>query len=212
MRGRYLCVGACVALSACSQQEGCSSYREHDRPLIAHAGGGLPDGLYTNSRAAMDLAVKNGFTLIELDFIERDGALLIGHDEDRMSELTLEELFAWLEKHPDVRIVTDIKTGNDGLRYLAPHADRFIPQIYYPREYGTVRRLGFDDIIFTAYGAWSNDWITKVNKLDLFAVTIPMRWVHVAPRIEHELYLHTFNRPMGSLGLYTDCLIPEQAS
>jgi glycerophosphoryl diester phosphodiesterase len=49
--------------------------------LIAHAGGGLPEGIYANSLQAMDLAVSNGFDLIEIDLSwTSDGALVAIHD------------------------------------------------------------------------------------------------------------------------------------
>lgn len=49
--------------------------------LIAHAGGGLPQGIYSNSREAFDRAVGNGFTLIEVDFSwTANGELILIHD------------------------------------------------------------------------------------------------------------------------------------
>lgn len=49
--------------------------------LLAHAGGGLPEGIYANSLQAMDLAVSNGFDLIEIDLSwTSDDALVAIHD------------------------------------------------------------------------------------------------------------------------------------
>lgn len=49
--------------------------------LVAHAGGGLQQGDYSNSREALDQSLANGFKLFELDFIwTSDGELAIGHD------------------------------------------------------------------------------------------------------------------------------------
>tara|TARA_R110002020_G_scaffold34066_14_gene103570 strand:+ start:9643 stop:10524 length:882 start_codon:yes stop_codon:yes gene_type:complete len=49
--------------------------------LIAHAGGGLQQGDYSNSKEALDQSLSHGFELFELDFNRTsDGALAIGHD------------------------------------------------------------------------------------------------------------------------------------
>ena len=51
--------------------------------LIAHAGGGLPEGVYSNAKEAFDLSAKNGFTLIEVDFnLTKDGSIVLVHDWD----------------------------------------------------------------------------------------------------------------------------------
>ena len=51
--------------------------------LIAHAGGGLPQGIYSNAKEAFDLSAKNGFTLIEADFnLTKDGSIVLMHDWD----------------------------------------------------------------------------------------------------------------------------------
>ncbi|WP_417425213.1 hypothetical protein [Hoeflea sp.] len=49
--------------------------------LIAHAGGGLKQGDYSNSEEALDQSLAYGFRLFELDFNwTDDGNLAIGHD------------------------------------------------------------------------------------------------------------------------------------
>ena len=51
--------------------------------LIAHAGGGLPQGVYSNTKEAFDLSAKNGFTLIEADFnLTKEGSIVLVHDWD----------------------------------------------------------------------------------------------------------------------------------
>ena len=50
---------------------------------IAHAGGGLDQGSYSNSRQAFDRSVQSGFTLIETDFNwTQNGELVLAHDWD----------------------------------------------------------------------------------------------------------------------------------
>jgi glycerophosphoryl diester phosphodiesterase len=192
----------------------CKAYTPVPGTLVAHAGGGLPSGTYTNSREAIDLAARHGFTLIEIDFLERDGALLIGHDEGRMSALTLPELLAWLDTHPGISIVTDIKSDNlRGLSLLKQAAgariDRFLPQIYHPAEYAPVTALGYRPPILTIYRL-SPDvaWREAANRLPLFAVTMPADRRNEAEGVRHKVFLHTVNEPIEGFGLYTDCLIP----
>ena len=49
--------------------------------LIAHAGGGLPQGIYSNAQEAFDRSAANGFTLIEADFSwTSNGELVLIHD------------------------------------------------------------------------------------------------------------------------------------
>lgn len=51
--------------------------------LIAHAGGGLEEGAYTNSLEAFEKAVENGFSYIEVDFLAAEnGDLILLHDWD----------------------------------------------------------------------------------------------------------------------------------
>lgn len=190
--------------------EGCEVYIPVDQPLIAHAGGGLSDRFYANNREAIDLAVSHGFELIELDFLVRDGQLLIGHDDRRISDVTLADLRDWLASNPQVSIVTDVKSGNSHLPSLAAALgkERLIPQIYHPSEFAEVRSLGFERVIFTAYRMGRDDWQDEVNALDLLAVTVPEERKHLAEDVRHPVYLHTVNQPLPGYGLYTDCLIP----
>jgi glycerophosphoryl diester phosphodiesterase len=49
-------------------------------PFVAHAGGGIGELRYTNSREALDAAAVHGFRLVELDFsFTRDGHLVLVH-------------------------------------------------------------------------------------------------------------------------------------
>lgn len=61
----------------------CTAYVEapDGTTLIAHAGGGLKQGDYSNSKDALDQSLANGLRLFELDFNwTSDGGLAIGHD------------------------------------------------------------------------------------------------------------------------------------
>ena len=205
---------ASVAVAvARSEKTGCSAYVPASGELVAHAGGGLPDRMYANDADALNLAAQHGFRLIELDFMERDGRLTIGHDGKPESGLSLPELMVWLDAHPGISIVTDVKTPNiAGLALLkqaaGPRVNRFIPQIYHPDQYGPAMALGYPAPILTVYRLGDDGWQEPANALPLRAVTIAVERRHLARQVRHPVFLHTVDEPMEGYGLYTDCLIP----
>lgn len=196
-------------------RDGCRAYTPASGQLVAHAGGGLPDATYANNRAAMDLAARHGFTLIELDFMVRDGRLTLGHDGHPESTLSLDGLLDWLDRHPGVSIVTDFKTDNIGglaeLKKLAgARIDRFIPQIYAPEEFAPVSAMGYPAPILTVYRLPDTGWQDAANALPIRALTIHHARRDLARSIRHPVFLHTVNDPIPGYGLYTDCLIPTE--
>lgn len=77
---------AAVNLRANNQRNHCETYLEApaEVALVAHAGGGLPEGDYSNSKEALDQSAANGLRLFELDFNwTADGELAIVHDWNR---------------------------------------------------------------------------------------------------------------------------------
>lgn len=192
---------------------GCPAYLKSDAPLIAHAGGGLPNKLYANNLEALNLAYSNGHRMFELDFIELDGHLLVGHEIQKAGAMTLGELLAWMDAHPDATIVTDIKSNNlEGLKLLKEAAGsriaRIIPQIRFPEQFTPVREMGYPAPILSIYFLGKDGWQTEANQMPLFAVAMPAKWRDRAKGIRHPVYLYTVNQPMSGYGLYTDCLIP----
>lgn len=213
--GAALLAMAPFGLRATGYFDGCDAFIPSAMPLIAHAGGGLPDATYTNSREALDLSARHGFSLIEIDFIMEEGVLRIGHDSRRMSELTIAQLNSWLDAHPGVLIVTDVKTDNvEGLAALkgavGPRINRFVPQIYAPSEYQPVVAMGYPAPILTIYRIGDSGWQEAANRLPLRAVTMPLDRRELAKGLNKPVYLHTVNEPMEGFGLYTDCLIPAR--
>lgn len=197
--------------------ERCASYQPVNQPLIAHAGGGLPTAIYTNRLEAMELAAKHGFKLIELDFWRTDKGIALGHDPDKLSSTTFDQLLDFLRRNPDIMIVTDFKTNNVyGLQRIAeltgPLRRRFVPQLYDLKEYQPVKAMGFPPPILTAYRKLNITWIFEANKIPLRAVTMPYNQRFLAGLSDHPVYLNTVNDPMPGYGLYTDCLIPAQAA
>ncbi len=245
--------------------------------LIAHAGGGLPQGVYSNAREALDRSVENGFTLIELDFNwTTNGELVLIHDwgeryyqyfsllsllppklgdlwpqqaksaekfssltmNHGLTQMTLDNLIDWLDKNPNIKIITDVKNDNikdeknDNIKALAmikakagQHQGRFIVQIYAPAEYEQISNLGYQDIIFTAYRSPLNDGelVEFARQHHLFALTVPAGRASQALAASlatkgTPLYAHTLNtnaqaealKNIGVTGLYTDYLLPAR--
>lgn len=243
-----LCAGLIPAALGWDQEE-------HPQ-LIAHAGGGIYGYRLTNCLEAIEQSYDNGFRYIELDFdVTSDGHVVLIHGwyslverllnlegqrtlaEFKESEtfldltlLSLEDLLNWLKEHPDVSIVTDVKS-EDNLAVLAMIAqqagdqkDQFIPQIYGYEEYAPTKKMGFERIILTLYRMSVEpaelQSFAKDNKL--WAVTMDQS------RVSEELldavtstgtavYAHTLNdlsffemwHEKGLTGIYTDYFEPN---
>ena len=225
------------------------------KKLVAHAGGGLDNLTYINSLEALNVNYRNGFRFIEIDLVwTSDGHLVLIHDWNKtvsrlfnvpprcyslkefkkmkmingMTALSLDDLSKWMSKHPDVFIITDVKSDNG--RALAMIREdypelvkNFIPQIYYFYEYFPVRDLGFSHIILTLYRtSYSDQAILKfAKKYHLIAVTM---WFERAqsdlPKELREIgtptYAYTVNDSAleqvlynnGVFGVYTDFITP----
>jgi len=146
-----------------------------------------------------------------------------------LTHLSLEDLESWLVEHPDILIVTDIKERNiDGLRLLAQEypeqLHRIVPQIYRPESYLEVRKLGYDQVVFSLYRIDLPDQqvIDFATTNALLGVTMPLRRAINGP-LPSELaangvrvFVHTVNdyltmhrlRTHGVYGAYTDWLSP----
>ena len=149
-----------------------------------------------------------------------------------LTPMSLGDLLLWLETHPGIRIVTDAKGDNAlVLARLAERAgpemqNRFIPQIYAPRELPTVKALGYTDIIFTAYKSELpvRSLLTFAEAEELFALTVPWQRVMEVPEGALEspvpVLAHTVNdvrlaealSARGVDGLYTDFLVDDEAA
>ena len=120
--------------------------------------------------------------------------------------LTLPILSEWLKKHPDAYIITDIKDKNiEGLKYIADNYKndilRYIPQIYFIKEYAEVKNLGFQNIILTLYlNSRSPEILAEfVDNNKLFALTMhPEKKyfneiLYLMEERNQFVYVHTFN-------------------
>lgn len=114
-------------------------------------------------------------------------------DHPQYKNCTAETLIDWLEANPDKKIVTDVKRGNvQALKYIAelyPHyAQRFIPQIYNPEQYEPIKKMGYEDIIFTLYrfSGEHAEVLKAVSNMSLYAVTVPKRHIRTEISLDFE--------------------------
>lgn len=139
---------------------------------------------------------------------------------------TLDTLVVWLRAHPDKRLVTDVKADNfraleEMVKSYPEIKKKVIPQIYHPREYSEVKKMGFSDVILTLY-RWDANMpyiVLRALFMDLFAVTIPIERAYFARYFKKfgiPTYVHTINsiegldimRIYGVTEIYTDWLEP----
>ena len=226
--------------------------------FILHMGGTTDAGeTGTNSIEAATHSYSEGYRWMEIDFNwTRDDALVCVHDwgnwkkrlgitvktpttlkrferlDSRHADthsFTPELLAAWLKKHPDAMIVTDVKDENVramtwlAVRYPALRG-RLIVQIYSLDEYEPIRALGYENIILTMYKIpWEeyHDLETLsafIRDTEILAITMAadenVRDVFdaiVATGI--PVYVHTLDAPEdqamwmenGAYGIYTNC-------
>lgn len=146
----------------------------------------------------------------------------------KYTPLTLENIINTLER-TEVRIVTDCKKNQyNVLRKITKaykdYTNRFIPQIYNPKQYGNIRRLGYTDIIFTTYSYKHRDNTEIVQKytqlLNPYALTMPYSYaIHGNFNFKNfkRTYAHTINtcnqlnraKAVGISEIYTDILLPN---
>ena len=126
--------------------------------------------------------------------------------QSKFRKCTIDGLVAWMEDNPSSYIITDVKEDNyKALQIIAeeiPNSSaRVIPQVYDPNNFLKIKKLGFDQIIWTLYRYRGDaesvlEWVDKF-KGD-FAVTMSKR--RAATSFPKELqekgvptYVHTIN-------------------
>ena len=252
-----------VLASACGPAE--TESPQSDRlMLIAHAGGAI-DGIGgTNSLEALEGSAALGHRFIEVDFLlTTDDRVVLNHNWiyltgrvpgaknepvshrefmeyklfHRFSPVDLEMLVAFLDRYPDIRIITDTKDAHyKALQVIATefpaHIDRFIPQAYAFEDIPYIQAMGFEDIILTVYEMpreLAADSAEIARQLEpwvdvLFGVTIPEAfWDEVyAAHLDlaaTRFFAHTINcqdrayelQALGLYGIYTGTLFYDQA-
>ena len=100
--------------------------------IVAHAGGGIENTMYTNSQQSLENAIKNGINVVEIDFnYTNDGHLVCYHlienltnnpnskmnlsqflnfkIKNKYNPITIEYLFEQMKKNPELYIAVDTK-------------------------------------------------------------------------------------------------------
>ena len=149
--------------------------------LIAHAGGAIDGNVYTDSREAVEEAIKYGYKFIEIDFIKSsDGAYVAGHDWEMVNKMTgredlkdkpqsLEEyknakilnkyttldendVAELMEKYPNWIMLIDKARDIKQLAKSFPHKDRIILQVYGLHGYFKALKHGFKYVVLRLKG------------------------------------------------------------
>lgn len=209
---------------ATTHEPGCPFYRPvTGRLLIAHAGGGLPDRKYPNSIEALDRSYAHGLRLFEMDFHQLPfGVMRAGHDATDIldpREAWLSEVLDWLRRHPDARLLVDMKTDNvRGLSLIAAEApdlrQRIIPFVYHKSQYAAVRALGLSLPIYALFSHQDSDWLDFANSHAFAAVALPDEMIDQIPRLHRPAYVFTYDvmvRAPGAKAVITNCMIPAKA-
>ena len=229
---------------------------------IVHGAGYYTGIKTTNSLEALENAYENGNKYIELDFnFTSDLRPVCIHDWNHLSysgydgknptekefmESNIYSMFSplnlglvaeFMQKHEDVRIITDVKELNiyfcDIIRKEYPTLmDRFIIQVYSEYEYTHINRMGFENIIFSLYKL---DWESKINTDNLvefaknnklYGYTFPSSLCEIEGYVDEmlkagvPLFVHTVNDKaeqqkyfdMGITGIYTDNIKHDRQS
>jgi len=209
--------------------------------LVAHAGGGINNIVYANSREALDYNYSKGLRFFEIDFDwTRDGELVLIHYWGKdtlerlfnveakvyslkefksfkmisdMTQMALVDLIGWLEKHKDAYVVTDVKSDNiKALGMISGKypgfKKRFIPQIYKYEEYNAVKKMGFENIIFTLYVMNYPDRevidflkTRKVSALTIWHYRVNKDFMAALKGLGVFVYAHTVNDPEAEKSL-----------
>jgi glycerophosphoryl diester phosphodiesterase len=232
-------------------------------PSMAHALGGLDSVIYTNSREAFEVNYARGFRFFETDVRQTsDGRLVLAHDwttadrqrvpaegptldefrqsriYGRYTPLTLTDLLALLQQHPDVRVTLDLKEQRSWklraqmLRDVVKTVQsvdpallkRVIPQVWSSEDAAAATALYPWPLIYSIHESReSNDAIVAdVRRLRIAAVVLNR--FRLSPAFAQRLrdagavvYLSTANvigevkvyRAWGVDGFVTDALPPD---
>ncbi|MEM8557419.1 MAG: glycerophosphodiester phosphodiesterase family protein [Bacteroidota bacterium] len=219
---------------------------------VAHAGGGIDGQTYTNSMEALDHSAARGFVYVELDLLfTTDSTLVCMHDWDELwgepltygqfrdaveargtyDNCDLERLRTWMAANEHIRLVTDVKGDNIAAltlirEHVADAEQRVIPQVYRPNAFAEVKRLGYEQVIWTLYrydGTFDEVVAWTERFAEPFAVTMSKAWArtdlpHALARRGVPTYVHTVNmqedktaylNEVGITEVYTDFLPPR---
>jgi glycerophosphoryl diester phosphodiesterase len=141
-------------------------------------------------------------------------------------------LIKWMDKNKDAFIITDVKEDNmKALEIISINAkdklDGFIPQIYNPKNFDDVQKLGFNKIIWTLYryNGSNKDILDEIENFNgTVAITMPTYKLenNLLTKLKKQkisIYTHTINNKEEFKKLkeeffidnvYTDFLLPQK--
>ncbi|MCX6721692.1 MAG: hypothetical protein NTY04_00650 [Candidatus Staskawiczbacteria bacterium] len=175
-----------------------------------------------------------GYKPMEIPTLEE--FLQLNKAKSKFNICTLDSLADWMRNNPSAYIITDIKENNEknvleALSLMAKKIPdfkfRIIPQIYLPDEFDKVKKMGYQQIIWTLYKYNSSDAdvLSAVkNFTGPFAITMPqLRAKTNLPLELAKLKIPTYTHTVNSLDdknefikkysvseIYTDSLLPNQ--
>ena len=151
---------------------------------------------YTNSLDAINNLYEKGYRFCEIDLQETsDGIIICGHGDEgglvygtglphnatgkefmnsrihgEFTPMTLPDLAGFMETHPELFVITDVKTDNIKVcgRIAEEYPDlqnRFIVQIHLPEEYESITSLGFSYIMYPIFK-------TPDNQRDILSLAV----------------------------------------
>lgn len=153
-----------------------SAFREGPE-FIAHAGGKIDGAIYTNSREAIEQAIRLGHRFIEIDmkatiggelygchskreFNARTGRKWLGHIpitvnmvksvkiDGKFTPIFLREIYDILKKHPEIYLVTDKVTDYDAIIEQFPLPDQLIVETFEQNQYYEALAKGIKYVTF----------------------------------------------------------------
>ena len=126
-------------------------------------------------------------------------------NEMHLTAMTLSDVIQYMKKYEDVFIITDTKDGNiqfcKTIKEIVPEmSGRFIIQIYHEKEYDDIKRLGFNNIIYTLYKTDGEERTDErlsdfVDSHKLVGVTMPVECVENVEKIGEDVIVENEKNP-----------------
>jgi len=127
-------------------------------------------------------------------------------NESKYTPCTLDSLSSWMDKNKSTTVITDVKGNNmRALKIISKkirdYERRIIPQIYDPKNFNSIKELGYQQIIWTLYryNKINESVIKWINSFQgPIAVTMPLKRAKSGlseklQKLGIPTYVHTIN-------------------